>query len=614
MKLIYLKIENLKNIKNTELYFDRNHEIIFIKDNDIKNTQNKAYYLEIFNKEENNQKLNIFDCNIFFNAIVGENGAGKTNVLEAICNFNHNINSSDTLIFKIYRKNDEYYYWINDTEKAFHIRENEKSIKKDKVNNFELLTSSSTIFYSEIPSRNVIEYKQVKNISFWNEVQKIQLKYIQKHLNNNFNKNSIVYLDRDYEFNSNNDDILEQVSLNYSINKIKSEMQLNQLFLEKKLNFSPNIQKEIKKVVFETTNEKFVFANIFNAKELSSCMIDIIFNEYLDKEQGKLSEETLRINKPILQGLSDFLNDNLNIEVTEERSVDYNEIKKELKSPIYKDLIDYDFLNSKLKDIKHFEDEYKKFILKVKKDEEFEDLDNNVIVTKKEFCSEKFIESLFPFIKYGIFNLKWDVELSTGEESLMYFFSRLFQVLMKNPLTKDYIIVIDEIEAYLHPNWQKNFINSINKFLKLKFFEKYNFNIIMTTHSPFVLSDLEDENIIYLDKDKHGICQDKSKEITINTFGSNIHELLTHSFFMKDELPIGSFAKSKIEEVIELLNKNEDLNNDEDLLCIKIISIIGEPVLQKRLWTMYYSKLKTYKSKTKNDLLLIQKYLSKQIK
>ncbi|WP_320035769.1 AAA family ATPase [Halarcobacter sp.] len=611
MKLIYLKIQKYKNIEDIELVFDQNHEVTLLHMEDKKDSKKKAFYLEIKNKEkQDSEKLNIFDCNVSFNAIVGENGTGKTNVLETICNLNQEKLSEDNLIFKVYKKDDIYYYLINDNDKTLYIHSSSDSIKEEKIKPFEELSSYSTIFYSEIPTKNVIEYRQLKNISFWKEVQKVQLKYIKKHINNNFNKESVLYLDEDYDFNSE----IEEVSLNYSINKVKSEMQLNQLYLEHELKYYPNIEKKINKVLFEVTHEKFAQVDIHNVEEVTSCIISIVFSEYIDESLLKYDKDSLKENKQTLLGLKDFLDENLNIGLEEERKINFQDIRKEIKSITYTDLIDYEFLNNKLKDIKLFEDEYTKFIERIENDIDIEDDNESLIIAKKRFCTKKFIESLFPFIKYGIFNLKWELELSTGEESLMYFFSRLFQTFRKNPSIKNYIIVVDEIEAYLHPNWQKNFIKSINDFLKLKEFEDYNFNIIMTTHSPFVLSDLEDKDIIYLEKNENGYSKNSSNEIVIDTFGSNIHELLSHSFFMDDELPIGTFAKSKIEEVIKLLNKNSELIQEEHLLCIKIISIIGEPVLQERLWSMYHSKIKNSESKSKSNLLEIKEYLEKQTK
>ena len=86
----------------------------------------------------------------------------------------------------------------------------------------------------------------------------------------------------------------------------------------------------------------------------------------------------------------------------------------------------------------------------------------------------------------------------------------------------------------MHPNWQKKLINNLD--IILKSFKKKNTytNIIITSHSPFILSDIPKENVIFL---KNG----KMENPDIKTFGANIHTLLANGFFMCDGL-MGEFA------------------------------------------------------------------------
>ena len=112
---------------------------------------------------------------------------------------------------------------------------------------------------------------------------------------------------------------------------------------------------------------------------------------------------------------------------------------------------------------------------------------------------------------------------------------------------------------------------------------------MITTHSPFLLSDLPKENVIFLEKDRYTEeCINATNKIDINPFGANIHSLLSHGFFMQDGL-MGEFAKSKIEDVINYLNDKESTikNNDE---AQKLLNIIGEPVIKNQLQKMLDSK------------------------
>ena len=107
-------------------------------------------------------------------------------------------------------------------------------------------------------------------------------------------------------------------------------------------------------------------------------------------------------------------------------------------------------------------------------------------------------------------------------------------------------LFLDEVEFGLHPDWQKRFLSELITILKI--FD-IKVNLVYATHSPFILSDLPKENIIFLEKGKQVYPFEDGKQ----TFGANIHTLLSHGFFMKDGL-MGEFAKSKIDDVITQLS------------------------------------------------------------
>ena len=133
----------------------------------------------------------------------------------------------------------------------------------------------------------------------------------------------------------------------------------------------------------------------------------------------------------------------------------------------------------------------------------------------------------------------------------------------------------------MHPNWQRGYIKYYINFLE-KNFKNKNFHLIFVSHSPFILSDLPKENVIFL---KNG----KQVNPNINTFGANIHTLLSHGFFMDGGL-MGEFAKDKIDEIIKLLNSPNKLTVKEIQNCENIISIMGEPIIKNQLRRMLDTK------------------------
>lgn len=226
---------------------------------------------------------------------------------------------------------------------------------------------------------------------------------------------------------------------------------------------------------------------------------------------------------------------------------------------------------------------------------------NKMIKIKKlrELFGENYIQLLFQRM---IDELSFDYmaqngssygSLSHGEKTLYSFFVNL--VHFNN---SDFLFLLDEPDNTLHPNWQKSFLNEMMNILtKLK----KNAHLVITSHSPFLLSDLPKENVIFLEKGKQVYPN-------IETFGANIHTLLSHGFFMKDGL-MGEFAKSKINEVIDYLNgKTSPIENDDKTQ--KYIRIIGEPILRRQLQKMLDSKHLSEIEKIKKQITELQKKLN----
>lgn len=147
-------------------------------------------------------------------------------------------------------------------------------------------------------------------------------------------------------------------------------------------------------------------------------------------------------------------------------------------------------------------------------------------------------------------------KLSSGEKQLVYSVSSLLYHLSNlNSIhyTDDYIaydtvnIVLDEIELYYHPEWQKRYVNYL--LTHISSFELPNIrsvNICFVTHSPYILSDIPDNYTLKL-------SDEKLSAETSRTFAANIHDLLANDFFLQDGF-MGEFARKKINETIRFLN------------------------------------------------------------
>jgi predicted ATP-binding protein involved in virulence len=189
--------------------------------------------------------------------------------------------------------------------------------------------------------------------------------------------------------------------------------------------------------------------------------------------------------------------------------------------------------------------------------------------------------------------------LSSGEKQRIYSVSSVLYHLINidsNAYQDELVryssatIVFEEVELYFHPEMQRTFISYFLNYLnRVKFDVITSLNVIFVTHSPFILSDIPADNIIFLGK----------TDLGIKTFGSNIHTMLAESFFLKDGF-MGEYAKNHISELIGFLSSEEEsmekwnINNS-----MVAISAIGEPLLRNRLLDIYRKKFG--KGKTKEE-------------
>ncbi len=137
-------------------------------------------------------------------------------------------------------------------------------------------------------------------------------------------------------------------------------------------------------------------------------------------------------------------------------------------------------------------------------------------------------------------------------------------------------IILEEIELYFHPEWQRTFIYELLSLLHNSNYKTVqNINLIFVTHSPFILSDIPKSNVLFL---QNGMPNDSMQE---NTFGANINSMLKNGFFLPS-LPMGEFAYNKINSLFSRLNSHEFRDDDLETMYQEIIRI-GEPYIKSQL-------------------------------
>ena len=140
--------------------------------------------------------------------------------------------------------------------------------------------------------------------------------------------------------------------------------------------------------------------------------------------------------------------------------------------------------------------------------------------------------------------------LSSGEQELLNLLSRLYYAVVIGPtkfdnLRSPSLLLLDEAEIGFHPEWQRQYVNQLCKFIQLLLVPAgHNFQIILTSHSPIILSDIPKCCTNFL-KEEHGYVVNNRDE-QAETFAENIFNLYRRSFFMENGL-IGEFASNKID-------------------------------------------------------------------
>jgi hypothetical protein len=169
-------------------------------------------------------------------------------------------------------------------------------------------------------------------------------------------------------------------------------------------------------------------------------------------------------------------------------------------------------------------------------------------------------------------SLDW-IGLSSGQKAYLNLFSKLAAALRR--LTTDSVLLcIDEGDLYLHPRWQAEFLQRLLSVLSAV--SNVRIQLVLTSHSPLLVSDLPRQNLEILN-------EDTSSEDGFETFGANIYDLYAGPLFL-GELTSGLFSHSKLFELFQIAEK-ERMTRTERKHVESYLPILGDEVLRFRLET-----------------------------
>lgn len=159
-------------------------------------------------------------------------------------------------------------------------------------------------------------------------------------------------------------------------------------------------------------------------------------------------------------------------------------------------------------------------------------------------------------------------QMSDGEKCTMALLGDLARRLtlanpmLDNPLLGEGIVLIDEIELHMHPSWQRKILGILEHIFP-------NVQFIITTHSPIILSEVnEDYNLFFMNRKDTGIEIKKMSQLNGYDANAVLEQFMgtssvnpeTEKFIdsIYENIEHGEFetAKEKISKLAEMTSEN----------------------------------------------------------
>ena len=140
------------------------------------------------------------------------------------------------------------------------------------------------------------------------------------------------------------------------------------------------------------------------------------------------------------------------------------------------------------------------------------------------------------------------------------------------------IVLIDELDLHLHPNWQRRIVEDLkNTFPGIQF--------VATTHSPFIIQSLKEDELRNLDRKI--VSQKDPKDIPINKIISDIMEV--ESIKSDDFEKRYSVAKLELEK-IEAARPDNNLTMDDYVAVSKLLGSLLEEETDDAVYKAFLEK------------------------
>ncbi|MQL49113.1 AAA family ATPase [Photorhabdus khanii] len=145
------------------------------------------------------------------------------------------------------------------------------------------------------------------------------------------------------------------------------------------------------------------------------------------------------------------------------------------------------------------------------------------------------------------------LQLSQGEKSLLALVLDIARRLillnptLNNPLDGKGIILIDEFDLHLHPEWQRQTIRQLTKVFK-------NCQFIISTHSPQIISEVKNSQLIILEQDETGRINNFTPEQSYGLTSNDILNEIMLKNSKERQLIRNPEVEKKLHEIYNLIS------------------------------------------------------------
>ena len=168
------------------------------------------------------------------------------------------------------------------------------------------------------------------------------------------------------------------------------------------------------------------------------------------------------------------------------------------------------------------------------------------------------------FIKQGVAEPMMLKELSDGEHQLLHSLGLCLLFRDTNSL-----FLLDEPETHFNPDWRANFVSRLRQCLPDN--GAFAQEMLITTHTPFLISDSKPDKVLVFAKNKAGAIS--ISHPGYNTLGTSINKITMNTFGKRET--IGSHAQTLLEA---LRARFEQGTEDNEALITEIHHQLGDSV------------------------------------